>query len=245
MNRNPHAHGSVCIVLIALFGSVASGCEAEEDDLEVGLDEDDEPRICNACDPGGGGGEEDDGGDGGGGGGGNPPPLLPPATGQIDQFGWRWTSDGYTPATCGSTDVVNYIRCTGSYCDNMHTACGPQYRTNWGWGWPPVPWGPIPVTYGGSYWTDYFSEENYGYGACLPGYVVTGLSCYGSHCDNLSLQCTQLIGMTLGQCRYTRWYSEEGPSVDVEDPSWPIVAMWCDGDYCDDFMLMKCEAFEG
>ena len=89
------------------------------------------------------------------------------------------------------------------------------------------------------YATPEFSEEDDGGASCVSGFVVKGVSCRGSYCDNKILLCcsyTEYSKDTLHsddqtQYNYSKWFSEEqGRRVNT---SRFVAGIECSGKYCD------------
>lgn len=172
--------------------------------------------------------------------------------------GWVSEESGGPVAGCSAwTEAAVGFGCSGSYCDNVRLLC------------ETLPFG-AKVNQATDYWSGWFSEEHDGYGTyhsegwyryedenyhvChsydnQPG-VVTGIRCSGSYCDNISVECSQLIvqrGGILGptlpvgvtNCAWTGWYSEEQGSVDFGDNRY-ITGVECAGSRCDDKRFYVC-----
>jgi hypothetical protein len=171
---------------------------------------------------------------------------------------FHWTpyiSEENGAATCDDWDeAARGFGCSGKYCDNARLLCDTLPFEAW------------PDT-NNRYWTRYFSEEhdaysewssagwypwsNENYEVChassaTPG-LVTGIDCSGSYCDNLSLECTQIVQLVYGvphwlgvtNCSWSGWYSEEQGSVDF---GWNrfITGVECQGSYCDNKRFHVC-----
>lgn len=71
---------------------------------------------------------------------------------------------------------------------------------------------------------------------------MTGISCNGSYCDNISLLCSQMSGSSTGSCSWSGWYSEEqGPFY----APWGyfIKGVQCSGRYCDNKRYRYCQLY--
>jgi M6 family metalloprotease-like protein len=122
--------------------------------------------------------------------------------------GWTgWTSEEKAPVHCNEHHGATGFACKGGYCDNVNL-----YGSH------------VPLDYSTTYWSNYFSEEGptnikerlFGSNLhhCFGGFgsnkgIVTGISCSGGYCDNISLQCTKPASGTLTDCWWSEWLSEE------------------------------------
>ena len=84
------------------------------------------------------------------------------------------------------------------------------------------------------YWTEPFSEEYPGLGLCRQGYTVTGISCSGRYCDNLSLRCSYQPNFR-ADIGWSRVFSEETPFE--MDSRYHVSGVKCFNDYCDNKRL--------
>jgi hypothetical protein len=139
-----------------------------------------------------------------------------------------YTSEETPPLTCGHGQVVQGLDCTGKYCDNVALYCTNTGRAT-GWGT----------------WLPYFSEEGSGAaneGHCAAGDMwMTGLGCSGSYCDNVSMQCSQMIGSWTGGCLWSpQWYSEEQAPF-YAPHGYYIKGIKCGGSYCDNMRYLYCQ----
>jgi hypothetical protein len=141
--------------------------------------------------------------------------------GTEDEFGqWTpYTSEEFPALTCPNGQAVRGADCAGHFCDDVALYC-----TSTGW------------TTGASVWLPYFSEEGNGAGDeshCLDDDMwMTGLDCKGGFCDNISMQCTQMLGSSAGACVWSGWYSEEqAPFYAPTD--FYIKGIECAGPFCD------------
>lgn len=80
--------------------------------------------------------------------------------------GHAWTQSGF----------VTGIGCDGEYCDNVHLQFVDSVNLK---------------NTGSCFNTPHFSEEGTGVQTCASGYLVSGISCYGGWCSELSLRCCQ------------------------------------------------------
>ena len=135
------------------------------------------------------------------------------------------TSEEYPPLTASNGQLITAMRCNGSYCDNIRL------------GYQNVP----GVNHGANYWTPYFSEEAPNSQICSgTNNFMTGISCKGSYCDNVSLQCTFVSGRTKSTCKWTPWFSEEAEYSYLE-PGYYASGLACRGSYCDDKSILACK----
>jgi hypothetical protein len=79
-----------------------------------------------------------------------------------------------------------------------------------------------------------------GFGAANKG-VVTGMACYGSHCDKLSIHCQKPVAGRLGNCFWSDPFSDEQQLVDF-GPDRYITGVQCAGRYCDRMSFYVCTA---
>jgi hypothetical protein len=136
------------------------------------------------------------------------------------------TSEELPPLTTFNGTLISAMQCTGRYCDNVAL------------GYEPVP----GVNYNRNGWTPYFSEEGTNWQICDGNdSFMTGISCQGSYCDNVSLQCTQVLGKTKGSCAWQPWFSEEA-QYSILPQGYYAAGLACRGDYCDDFSIFACQA---
>ncbi|MEM6991077.1 MAG: hypothetical protein AAF721_11280 [Myxococcota bacterium] len=136
-----------------------------------------------------------------------------------------YVSEEGPASTCGTGEAVTGFRCLGSYCDNVALQCS------------------AVAGLGDSKWSRWFSEEGaptrdrY---ACAADSVMTGVTCSGNYCDNLSLECTK-TSQTLSGCKWgAKKYSEEqGPLL---LPAGKVVrGVVCSGSYCDNKQFLTCD----
>ena len=136
-------------------------------------------------------------------------------------------SEEQPAATCGTDKAVTGFDCTGSYCDNVALKCED-----------------VPGTLGASRWTRWFSEEGHprhDRGICKQDEMMTGVSCKGSYCDNLSLECTKTTAR-LSQCRWEpKKHSEEQNPYHAASGR-VVRGIVCSGSYCDDKQFLTCAA---
>lgn len=145
-----------------------------------------------------------------------------PTTWFSEEEGTRQCADGY---------VLKGVACRGSYCDDKKLLCcstdTPRDALAAFWGSP------------------IFSEEPpHGY-VDIRGFV-TGLTCRGSYCDNISMTFAagQRIGNT-GACYPTPPFSEEGQGYQECAIGYFVSGITCSGSYCDNLTLTCCRATGG
>jgi hypothetical protein len=140
--------------------------------------------------------------------------------------GWTIdTSEELPPIGCGAGSLIDQMRCSGSFCDNVGAYC--------------VPTG---STFGDVLWSSYFSEEATSYRTCATGWWMTGLVCRGANCDDLSIQCTRVTNRTVGACRWAdRQFSEEFPNTYVLPTGWYARGLACSGSRCDNLRVYECQ----
>ena len=140
-------------------------------------------------------------------------------------------SEETPPASCDPGWLVDEVRCTGDYCDNIQISC--------------VRMGVTRI--GSSVWTEWISEERGGRGSCPSRHYIAGFSCHGKYCDNISLYCVELRSVREVDCTETRVVSEEqGGRLsfyygDTSGQRFAAKAMQCYGKYCDDKRFTVCE----
>jgi len=146
--------------------------------------------------------------------------------GQSEAKVWTgFTSEEYPPLQCDSNSLINGVECSGSYCDNIRVNC-----TN------------VGVTHGYSSFTSTFSEEGAPYlnwRECGANEWVTGIACYGSNCDNVSLECTYIPNRTVGDCYYSQYISDGTQRFDAPAGAY-IRGAACRGSRCDDMKFLYC-----
>jgi hypothetical protein len=139
-----------------------------------------------------------------------------------------FTSEESPPLTASNGQLISAMQCTGSYCDNVAL------------GYENLPG--VNHTWNG--WTSYFSEEGPpGANRIVCGgnnSFMTGISCQGSYCDNVSIQCTAVTGKTRTLCVWQPWFSEEA-RYSILPQGVYAGGLACRGSYCDDFSILACE----
>jgi hypothetical protein len=87
-------------------------------------------------------------------------------------------------------------------------------------------------------WTGSTSEERAPL-ECLSGRLVGGVDCEGSFCDNVSLDCLPVTGLTVGSSAWTSYFSDEAPNSRTCSTKEWMTGIACQGNYCDR-ISMKC-----
>lgn len=138
-----------------------------------------------------------------------------------------YTSEEYPALSCADGQAVRGVDCAGHFCDNIALYCA---FTGW--------------TSGTTKWLSYFSEEGSGgadEGRCPDDDVwMTGINCKGGFCDNISMQCTQMLGTSTGACTWSGWHSEEQAPFYAPMDSY-IKGIECAGPFCDNKRYRYCE----
>jgi hypothetical protein len=135
------------------------------------------------------------------------------------------TSEELQPVGCGAGNLINSMRCTGNYCDNVGIFCSPT-----------------TATFGDTIWKSYFSEEGTNNRTCDSGYWMTGLVCRGGNCDDVAIQCTRVSNRTAGSCRWAdRTFSEEFPNTYATPAGWYARGLACSGSRCDNLRVYECQ----
>ena len=142
----------------------------------------------------------------------------------INNYYSPWTSDENPPFSCRNKYLMDFMQCSGSYCDTIAVGCEFVSRQ-----------------YGSTYWTPYFSEEGTHRQICKDNYFMTGFHCKGRYCDNLSIQCTNVMNTTKGDCHWTGWFSEEFPSWKFTSDGYYAAGLSCSGSYCDNKNIYACK----
>lgn len=136
------------------------------------------------------------------------------------------TSEEYPPLTASNGRLISAMYCGGGYCDNVYLG----YEN-------------VGVSYGSNSWTSYFSEEgspNQNYRTCQGNSYMTGISCQGGYCDNISLQCTTITNRSRStDCYWTAYFSEEAGYNYLRN-GYYAVGVRCRGSYCDDKSIYAC-----
>jgi hypothetical protein len=155
-------------------------------------------------------------------------PVVDDVSTRDDTFrAWTgYTSEEYPPLICRNGQAVRGIDCMGDSCDDIALDCRTTVK--------------IP---GEHMWLPYFSEEGAGSadeGHCVGNNVwMTGITCSGRYCDNISLRCSTLIGSSTGDCEWSGWYSDEQGPYTAPSAHY-IKAIECEGMYCDNKRYRHC-----
>lgn len=133
------------------------------------------------------------------------------------------TSDEYPPITSPNRYLINRMQCIGSYCDDIRVQ---NVRAN--------------RTYNHSRWSSYFSEEGVNYRTCSGSEFMTGVACKGGNCDDVSIQCTELLNTTRGSCEWSAAFSEEAGYSPTLLPGYYAAGLMCTGSRCDNLQIYSC-----
>lgn len=133
------------------------------------------------------------------------------------------TSEEYPPITSSNRYLIDAMYCSGGYCDNIYFRNKRTYRN-----------------YDHNYWTSFFSEEGTNYRTCgASNSFMTGVACKGSNCDNVSIQCTNLINSSRSSCYWTAYFSEE-EGYKYLPSGYYAAGLRCRGAYCDNKSIYAC-----
>lgn len=140
------------------------------------------------------------------------------------------TSEEYPPITVRNSFLIGGFRCSGSYCDNIGIGAEHIYFPDeqlW--------------RIGDNYWTPYFSEEDspWHFRECADHHWMTGISCNGSYCDNISLQCTEIFFSRRSACEWGPKFSEEDHWFILPQGHF-AVGIACFGSNCDNKSVKHC-----
>lgn len=146
----------------------------------------------------------------------------------LAQFWSPFTSEEYPPLTSPNRYLINRMQCTGSFCDNVRIQNVLTSRT-----------------YNHSYWSSFFSEEGSGSGlnqrTCTSSSeFMTGIACNGGYCDNVSIQCTQLLSSSRSGCYWTASFSEEQVYSEPVPAGYYAAGLRCLGSNCDNKQIYMC-----
>ena len=92
-------------------------------------------------------------------------------------------------------------------------------------------------------WMGWTSEEFQPL-VCGAGRLVRGFDCFGSYCDQVSIDCIP-SGAQHGESHWTSYFSEEGSgAADERHCPWGefVTGVACSGSYCDELSLRCTEA---
>jgi hypothetical protein len=182
----------------------------------------------------------------------------------------NFTSDELPPVSCTGNTAVDGFGCTNSYCDNLSlectvlkqgTAVNPSIVASTPWFSEEQAGVPQPtsscITFSDntppscvSPSTNGITTRNGNQGFCAAG-IMTGVSCSGSYCDNVKLQCAKLTSghIDAGFCYWTGWQSEEqGAWIDrgsftgcsASSCDFFVNGAECSGSYCDNMRFWVC-----
>ena len=156
----------------------------------------------------------------------------------------RTTSEESQPLTCPEEHLVTGMKCEGRYCDNIQLRCSGNVGSSDGsintvfrqWRYYISEESPYTVFCRMSEIQDYFpySQPFYGF--------VTGVSCRGRYCDDISLECAAVSdnGPDFGRCYWSSWVSEENGGTLNFPSNHHAIGMQCKGAYCDDKRFYVC-----
>jgi hypothetical protein len=164
--------------------------------------------------------------------------VLTPLLAYADYY-WRgYTSEETEPSVCAFGDLVSGFGCRGSYCDNVRPEC--ERRR---------------LEISSRFWATQISEErtdlcqaqsgettrcfNYMQKCSTTGFM-SGVSCSGHYCDNLSLECVFLEDFTRTGCYWSSWISEENGGTILLPVGYYAAGMECSGHYCDNKRFYAC-----
>ena len=158
--------------------------------------------------------------------------------------GWTpWTSEESPPISCDS--LIGGFEFAGKYSDNVRARCfnqGGTVRARW-WVGPVSEEGAhvwesgVPIGPAASCdHIDRLGRQELG--------LISGVSCTGKYCDNISVQCSvldQSASSDYHNCYTTNWVSEEyGGNIDFK-AGFFATAVECTGDYCDSMRFKVCQ----
>ena len=160
-----------------------------------------------------------------------------------------WTNEWFSEEGTGIQDCdpgyyVRGVKCSGKWCDNKQLLCSREGKPD------------ISKTMKA---TDWFSEEttngNVNNQMCEQIddklWVVRGMRCGGSNCDNIKLRCATffqgdgMVGNGLhNDCKWSDEISEEvGMNVFIAPKGKVIVQAKCLGSYCDRMQFYHCTPY--
>jgi hypothetical protein len=136
-----------------------------------------------------------------------------------------WITGGGWPQTCGFDHLLTELWCSQAYCGLIAL----------NFEWHPE------RSHRERRWLRWVSEEAWHqHASCEPNELVTGMLCYGAHCDNKSLECTVITPGVTQNCQWSPWFSEEQGTVPRPEGAY-IHAVQCLGAYCDQISLEYCQ----
>lgn len=152
--------------------------------------------------------------------------------GEADEDFRAWTgytSEEYPPLICPNRYAVRGVDCAGDYCDDTSLDCRFTGRGQ-----------------GEHTWLPYISEE--GAGTANEAHCdgnnmwMTGITCSGDYCDNVSIRCSALLGTTTGNCTWSEWFSEEQAPFRAPNNRY-VKGIECGGSYCDNKRYRHCRMY--
>jgi hypothetical protein len=127
-----------------------------------------------------------------------------------------------TNAVC-SDGLINGLRCTGRYCDNVAVSCHSPFQTT------------------NPDWSRYFTDGDPDRAICPQNKFVTALKCDGRYCDNVAIRCEQVQDFKHHNCYWTSWFSEEnGGTLELPESTY-LAGLKCSGSYCDEKSAYICQ----
>ena len=144
------------------------------------------------------------------------------------------------PAVCEYGDLITGFGCSGGFCDNVRLNCETK-----------------GFAFTSRYWTRHVSDEkdgtcqsssngyfdcNWDVMSCGSNGFMTGVSCKGQYCDNLSLECVTLRDNSRSDCRWSDWVSEENGGTLQFPAGYYAAGMQCSGSNCDNLRFYICRA---
>lgn len=153
-------------------------------------------------------------------------PFVTPSIARADYW-TGWFSEEDPPGICAGGHLIGGVRCRNPYCDDMSLYC--------------VSAGIRRV--GNTYWAPGISEEQPNTTFVCPGNeYVTGIDCYSGYCNEVSLQCADIVEPrpATTDCHWTGWLSEEGGGELRFSAGYYMAGAQCSGSYCDNMRFYIC-----
>lgn len=91
-----------------------------------------------------------------------------------------WFSEEQYPQSCPGASIVSEVQCQSSYCDKLRLGCATITLSS-----------KYSINTADTRIVPAFSEEQ-GMAYCPDGYVLKGLGCSGSYCDNIIMTCVKM-----------------------------------------------------
>jgi hypothetical protein len=146
----------------------------------------------------------------------------------------NYTSEEYQPVICDGNNAMNGFGSTGKYSDNIRMKCASSPNPNF--------WARS------SSWSIYISDDGANYAGCAPGQFITGFACRGAYCDDVAVQCTQMLSLpswSAVNCHWVGPFSEENGTSNLFGTGWFAKSVRCTGKYCDNMEFEVCYANGG